>query len=83
MTVANRLWPLLASTFTAGVVGDLRPAGGGGGGGLRDHLGARVAAPGAAVAAIEERDAVRFYVDKTSPLSPIQLVRTPGFGGRS
>ena len=34
-----------------------------------------------AVAAIEERDAVRFYVDKTSPLSPIQLVRTPGFGG--
>ena len=33
------------------------------------------------MAAIEERDAVRFYVDKTSPLSPIQLVRTPGFGG--
>ena len=35
----------------------------------------------AAVAAIEERDGVRFYVDRTSPLSPIQLIRTPGFGG--
>jgi hypothetical protein len=34
-----------------------------------------------AVAAIEERDGVRFYVDRTSPLQPIQLVRTPGFGG--
>jgi hypothetical protein len=35
----------------------------------------------AAVAAIEERDGVRFYIDRTSPLQPIQLVRTPGFGG--
>ena len=31
--------------------------------------------------AIEERDAVRFYVDRTSPFSPIRLIRTPGFGG--
>jgi hypothetical protein len=35
----------------------------------------------AAVAAIEERDGVRFYVEKTSPLQPMQLVRTPGFSG--
>ena len=35
----------------------------------------------AAVAAIEERDGVRFYVDKTSPLRAIRLIRTPGFGG--
>jgi hypothetical protein len=34
-----------------------------------------------AVLAIEERDGVRFYVDQTSPFSPIQLLRTPGFGG--
>jgi hypothetical protein len=34
-----------------------------------------------AVAAIEERDGVRFYVEKTSPLQPMQLVRTPGFSG--
>ena len=36
---------------------------------------------GHAVAAIEERDAARFYVDRTSPLQPIRLIRTPGFGG--
>ena len=35
----------------------------------------------AAVSAIEERDGVRFYVDKTSPLKAIRLIRTPGFGG--
>ena len=34
-----------------------------------------------AVAAIEERDGVRFYIERTSPVSPIKLVRTPGFGG--
>jgi hypothetical protein len=34
---------------------------------------------GAAVAAIEERDGVRFYVERNSPLKPIQLLRTPGF----
>ena len=32
-----------------------------------------------AVTAIEERDGVAFYVERTSPLRPIQLVRTPGF----
>ena len=29
--------------------------------------------------AIEERDGVRYYVERTSPLKPIQLLRTPGF----
>ena len=24
---------------------------------------------------------MRFYVDRTSPFSPIRLIRTPGFGG--
>ena len=32
----------------------------------------------AAVTAIEERDGARFYIDKTPPFSPIQLIRTPG-----
>jgi hypothetical protein len=31
------------------------------------------------VTAIEERDGARFYIERTSPLSPIKLVRTPGF----
>jgi hypothetical protein len=33
----------------------------------------------AAVAAIEERDGVTFYVERTSPVRPMQLVRIPGF----
>jgi len=32
-----------------------------------------------AVTAIEDRDGARFYIERTSPLRPIQLVRTPGF----
>ena len=32
--------------------------------------------------AIEERDGFRFYIDKTPPLSPIRLIRTPGPHGR-
>ena len=31
-----------------------------------------------AVAAIEERDGTRFYVEPSSAFSPIRLVRTPG-----
>jgi hypothetical protein len=32
-----------------------------------------------AVQAIEERDGVRFYVERTSPVEPTKLIRTPGF----
>jgi hypothetical protein len=32
----------------------------------------------AAVAAIEERDGVRFYVEPSSALEPLRLIRTPG-----
>jgi hypothetical protein len=80
-TMVNRLWPLLLVTVGAGAAGFVEP-----------QI-ASVAAGGAiiwalawrrqerAVQAIEERDGVRFYVDKASPLQPIKLVRTPGFGG--
>jgi hypothetical protein len=33
-----------------------------------------------AVAAIEERDGVRFYVEASSALEPVKLIRTPGLG---
>jgi hypothetical protein len=33
----------------------------------------------AAVLAIEERDGVRFYVERVSPFKPTRLLRTPGF----
>ena len=80
-TILNRLWPLLLYTIAAAGVGIFQPPV------------AAIAAGGAvvwalawrrqesAVAAIEERDGVRFYIDQTSPLQPIRLVRTPGFGG--
>ena len=31
-----------------------------------------------AVLAVEERDGVTYYVERTSPVRPMQLVRTPG-----
>ena len=81
LTVVNRLWPLLLSTFTAGVLGFVVPqvAAVAAGFAIIWALGWRRQA--SAVAAIEERDGVRFYVEKTSPLQPMQLVRTPGFSG--
>lgn len=35
----------------------------------------------AAIVAIEDRDAVRFFVEPTSALKPVRLVRTPFMGG--
>jgi hypothetical protein len=32
----------------------------------------------AAVRAIEERDGVTFFVERTSPVGPMQLIRMPG-----
>jgi hypothetical protein len=81
LTVVNRLWPLLVYMVVFAGLGIFRPPV------------AAVAAGGAmiwalawrrqesAVLAIEERDGVRFYLDRTSPLQPIRLIRTPGFGG--
>jgi hypothetical protein len=80
-TIVNRLWPLLLSTIAAAVASIFFPqvAGIAAGFGVIWALGWRRQEQ--AVAAIEERDGVRFYVDHTSPLKPMQLVRTPGFGG--
>ena len=81
-TLFNRLWPLLVMTLAAGVLGLFVPQVAGLAAGFaivwalawrRQHL---------AVAAIEERDAARFYIDRTSPLAPMRLIRTPGFGGK-
>lgn len=79
LTLINRLWPLLAFAVIAGGLGFLAPQIPGIGAGFaliwtlawrRQH---------AAVAAIEERDGVRFYVKQTSPIKPMELLRTPGF----
>ncbi|MEO8687513.1 MAG: hypothetical protein ABI611_04755 [Solirubrobacteraceae bacterium] len=81
MTVVNRLWPLLLSTFTAGVLGFLFPQVAAVAAGFAIIWALAWRRQDSAVAAIEERDGVRFYVEKTSPLQPMQLVRTPGFSG--
>ncbi len=81
LTLVNRLWPLLLYTVVFSGVGIFRPpvSAVAAGGALIWALAWR--RQEAAVEAIEERDGARFYVDRTSPLQPIRLVRTPGFGG--
>jgi hypothetical protein len=80
-TLLNRLWPLLIMTIAAGALGTFQPQVSSVATGFgiiwalawrRQHM---------AVLAIEQRDSARFYVDRTSPLHPIRLIRTPGFGG--
>jgi hypothetical protein len=80
-TLLNRLWPLLVSTCAAGLasVWVVQAAGIAAGFAVIWALAWRRQEH--AVAAIEERDAVRFYIDQTSPLKPMRLIRTPGFGG--
>ena len=75
----NRMWPLLLSTILALVLGLFLPQ--------VSAIACGFAIIGAlawrqqeaAVTAIEERDGVAFYVEPTSPLKPIKLVRAPGF----
>jgi hypothetical protein len=80
-TLLNRLWPLLISTLGAGVLAVFQPQVASIAAGFAIIWALAWRRQESAVAAIEERDGVRFYVDITSPLSPIQLVRTPGFSG--
>jgi hypothetical protein len=75
----NRMWPLLVSTILALGLGLLAPQ--------IPAIACGFAIIGtlawrrqeAAVTAIEERDGVAFYVEPTSPLKPIKLIRAPGF----
>jgi hypothetical protein len=81
-TVLNRLWPLLVSTLGAAALAFVEPQVASIATGFAIIWALAWRRQERAVLAIEERDGVRFYVDSTSPLSPIRLVRTPGFGGR-
>jgi hypothetical protein len=80
-TLLNRLWPLLISTIGASVAAFVEPQVASVAAGFTIIWALAWRRQEYAVLAIEERDGVRFYVDRTSPLSPIQLIRTPGFGG--
>jgi hypothetical protein len=78
-TVLNRLWPLLLSTLGAGILGVFSPQVPAIATGFAIIWALAWRRQSSAVTAIEERDGARFYVERTSPLRPIRLVRTPGF----
>ncbi len=76
--LANRLWPLLLSVVAAGALAVLYPQIPGIAGGFAMIWALAWRHQEKAVSAIEERDGVQFYVERTSPLRPIVLVRVPG-----
>ncbi len=78
-TVLNRLWPLLVSTLGAAALGLVLPQVPSIAAGFAIIWALAWRHQASAVTAIEERDGARFYVERTSPLHPIRLVRTPGF----
>lgn len=79
LTLLNRLWPLLLSTLVAAALGVILPQVPAVGAGFAIIPSLSWRRQASAVTAIEERDGARFYVERTSPLRPIRLVRTPGF----
>jgi len=75
----NRLWLLLLSTLLAGGLAFLAPQIPGIATGFAIVWALAWRRQDAAVAAIEERDGVCFYVRRTSPVRPMSLERAPGF----
>ena len=78
-TLLNRLWPLLIFTFGSGALGFLLAQVPAVAAGFAIIWALAWRRQASAVLAIEERDGARFYVERTSPLRAIRLVRTPGF----
>jgi hypothetical protein len=78
-TLLNRLWPLLVSTIGAGALAFVLPQVPAIATGFAIIWALAWRRQASAVTAIEERDGARFYVIRTSPLKPIQLIRTPWF----
>ncbi|MGH2864820.1 MAG: hypothetical protein ACRDJX_06170 [Solirubrobacteraceae bacterium] len=75
----NRLWPLLLFTLLSGGLAFLAPQIPGIAAGFAIIWSLSWRRQDAAVEAIEERDGATFYVRRTSPVRPMELVRTPGF----
>jgi hypothetical protein len=79
LILLNRLWPLLLSTIAAGVLAFLYPQVAGIACGFAIIWALAWRHEEKAVTAIEERDGVEFFVERTSPFAPIKLVRIQGF----
>jgi hypothetical protein len=73
-----RLWPIGAFAIVCGVAGVAFPQIAVIGAGYALLIALLWRRREDAVRAIEDRDGVRFYVEPTSALEPIRLVRTPG-----
>ncbi len=78
-TMINRLWPMLLAVIVAGALTFLGPQIPGIAAGFTIIWALAWRRQESAVSAIEERDGVTFFIEKTSPLRPIQLMRLPGF----
>jgi len=76
--VFNRLWPLAAITVVSGGVAFLLPQIPAIAAGYAIAVALTWRKQARAVQAIEERDGVRFYFDRTPPFGPPRLLRTPG-----
>jgi hypothetical protein len=77
--LVNRLWPLLVFTLLSGGLAFLAPQIPAIAAGFAIIWSLAWRRQDGAVAAIEERDGASFYVRRTSPVRPMELVRTPGF----
>lgn len=73
-----RLWPIGAFALVVGGVGWVWPQVAAIGAGYAILIALLWRRREEAVSAIEERDGVRFYVEPSSALEPVKLVRTPG-----
>jgi len=81
LTLLNRLWLLFVVTLAAGAVGIFMPQVSSVAAGFALMVALAWRRQHIAVLAVEQRDSARFYIDRTSPVTPIRLIRTPGFGG--
>ena len=75
----NRLWPLIVITLASGALAFLFPQVAAIACGFAIVAALAWRRQESAVTAVEGRDGVRFYIERTSPVMPIKLVRTPGF----
>jgi hypothetical protein len=77
-TALGRLWPLAAFAAVAGGLGLVYSGVAAIGTGFALGAALTLRSREGAVAAIEERDGVRFFVEPGSALEPVKLVRSPG-----
>ena len=75
----NRLWPLILVTVAASALAVIAPQIPAIAAGFAVIWALSWRRQEAAVTAIEDRDGVQFYVERTSPFRPIRLVRAAGF----